>query len=427
MRIATSTLYDQQTTAIENLVTQQATFGNELSTGKQLNVPSDDPTHIAQDLALRTQIAMGNNSVQNITNTSAELNTVDGSLASLVNVMQSARSIAVQGASDTLTTSQRQAMADQVNQLLDEAVGLANTQYGGKYVFAGTSTPQSPPVTTIGSPTSTVTFSGNLANQTQDFSNGQSLQTSVTMSQAFNYSNTNGSPDVFQALANLRDTLASGNVVDQSAAGVNVAGTVVTGATFLNSANLGTALTPDSSGNVSIEIGSAQNTNGVVLTFNPATTTINGAIAAINGAGAGVTASFDPKAEKLVLTGTGDFQVQDVASPGATNTGNFTGAFGLQSQADVVNTLSGQIGDIDNVLQTTLGARAQVGSTVQNLTALSGSDSTQVLNNTAVQSGLEDADIAKVISQFSQAQTALQAAYGTTTRLEAKTLFDYLQ
>jgi flagellin-like hook-associated protein FlgL len=43
-----------------------------------------------------------------------------------------------------------------------------------------------------------------------------------------------------------------------------------------------------------------------------------------------------------------------------------------------------------------------------------------------VQSSLEDTDIAKVTSQFSLSQTALQAAYQTTTRLEQEDLFSYL-
>jgi flagellar hook-associated protein 3 FlgL len=118
--------------------------------------------------------------------------------------------------------------------------------------------------------------------------------------------------------------------------------------------------------------------------------------------------------------------VQDVPSAGAGNTGNFVEAFGLQSQASVVNTLSRQIGDIQHVLQVALGARSMIGSAIQQLGALGQATSSAVLNDTKVQSNLEDADIPKVISQFSQTQTALQAAYATTTRLESKTLFDYL-
>lgn len=89
--------------------------------------------------------------------------------------------------------------------------------------------------------------------------------------------------------------------------------------------------------------------------------------------------------------------------------------------------LSGQIGDIDYITQVQLNARATVGSAIQHLNSISSSLDSQAVNNTKVQSSIEDADIAKVISQFSQTQTALQAAYGTTTRLESKSLFEYLQ
>ncbi len=53
-------------------------------------------------------------------------------------------------------------------------------------------------------------------------------------------------------------------------------------------------------------------------------------------------------------------------------------------------------------------------------------NSTDVVNNTSVQSGIEDTDIAKATTQFTLTQTALTAAYSTTSRLEAKDLFDYL-
>ncbi|MHB8356943.1 MAG: flagellin N-terminal helical domain-containing protein, partial [Vulcanimicrobiaceae bacterium] len=227
MRIATSSLYDQQIAAIDNLVAQQAQYGNMLSTGKQLNQPSDNPTQIAQDLGLHTAISEENQTSTNIQNATAEMTTVDGSLSSLTNILQSARSLAVQGATDALSPAQQRSLASQVDGLLQEAIGLANTQYGGTYVFAGTAAPSSPPVSGNGQPVSSVTFTGNFEAQQQRFTNGQSTKTSVTLQQAFNYGATDGSPDVFQTLVNLRDTLANGSIVDQSGAALNKAGTVV--------------------------------------------------------------------------------------------------------------------------------------------------------------------------------------------------------
>jgi flagellin-like hook-associated protein FlgL len=43
-----------------------------------------------------------------------------------------------------------------------------------------------------------------------------------------------------------------------------------------------------------------------------------------------------------------------------------------------------------------------------------------------VKSGLEDVNVAAATSQFTEVETALQAAFETTTRLEGKTLFDYI-
>ncbi|MHB8177308.1 MAG: flagellar hook-associated protein FlgL [Vulcanimicrobiaceae bacterium] len=432
MRIATSTIYEQQTAAIDNLVAQQAQYGNELSTGKSLNVPSDNPTQIAQDLAVRNDIALGNNTVSDVTNLSDQLTTVDGAMSTLTKVLQSARSLAVQGASDAVNPSQQQAIADQLNQLLGEAIGVANTQYAGQYVFAGSASPTSAPVQANGSPASAVSFSGNNVSQSQVFANGQRVAANVTLQQAFNYQSTNGTPDVFQTLIDLRNTLQNQQVVDQSGASVNTQGTSLSPTapgTPLNTAGvLRTPLTPDASGNVSISIGSSKATNGVTITFSPSASiqTVLTDINAQTGA-TGVTASFDFAQQKLSLSSSvGAFSVQDTPSPGATNTGNFVEAFGLQRQADVTNTVSTQIGNLDNVLQVALNARATLGSTIQRLQTLSTTTNAQVVSDTQVQSGIEDANIPQVVSKFSLTQTALQAAYGTTTRLEQKTLFDYL-
>lgn len=437
MRIATSSIYNQQIANIDNITVNQTHLGNELSTGKALNFPSDDPTDIAQDLSTRTDLTVENQLSNNFTNTTNQLNTVDGSLNTLTSVLQSVRALAVQSASDTNTPQQQAEIAKQVDQQLNEIVGLANTEYGGKYVFSGSSNKTVPPVTTTGSPVSAVTSSGNEVAETQALPNGQQLTTTVTLQQAFNYNAPNGSPDAFQTLINLRNTLNNQQVVDESAQQVNVPGTAIVPATT-TVAQLSTGaptqvmktpLTPDSSGNISISISSGSAPNGVTVTFLPTDTMAN-VITKINAATAqtGVTASFNAQTQRLSLTSNTNqpFQVNDTPSAGAANTGNFVSAFGLTQQADVTNNISRQIGDIDNVLNQVLTTRAQVGATLQTVSSVSSTNDSQVLNNTKVQSALEDADIPKVVSQFSQAQTALQAAYGTTTRLESKSLFDYL-
>lgn len=433
MRIATATIFDNQTAAMDNLTVQQQQLGLDLSTGKSLNEPSDDPTQIGQDLTIRSTIASETTTGTNLASATDQLTATDGSLSTLTNILQSARQLAIEGATDTLSTSQRQAIGSQVDQLLNEAIGIANTSYGGRYIFAGTSTLTSAPVQAQGSPTSSVAFTGNFQSQGQVFLNGQEFSLSTSLQEAFNYRAADGSPDVFQVLMNLRNTLNNGTVVDQSATSVNQVGTLISASTSLQNALFASPLTPDASGDYSIAIngtpplGSPAN---VLVTFLP-TDTMAQVVQKINAdtTQTGVSAAFDVKTQKLILSTANQatFTVTDAASPGSSSTGNFVEAMGLSTNADFVQNLSTQLGDIDKVLNTTLSARAVIGGRIDALNQITDQNNTSITNNTATQSGIEDANIASTVTQFTATQTALQAAYSTTTKLESKILFDYVQ
>ncbi|MGB8265495.1 MAG: hypothetical protein WCE44_04175 [Candidatus Velthaea sp.] len=453
MRIATSTVYDQQTASIDNLEAQYQSQASQLSTGKSFNGPGDNPTIVGQDLAVRTTLANEQQQTTNIQNATAQLTTTDSALANLTSLVQSARTLAVQGSSDTLSPQGRQALGTQVDQLLQQAVAVANTNYGGTYIFAGSAQPTTAPVTAQGNPISGVTFAGNESSQGQLLYNGQNFALSTTLQQAFNYNAADGSPDVFSVLATLRDTMNTGDATDQSATSLNKANQVIQGAgsttpSTLGNAPLATPLTadnsvpvPPSTGQYSFQINSTDSAgvqHVVTYTFQstdiidgtitpPATQSVVGAINA-NTAATGISASFDVKSQRLTLTGANgsSFYVTDTPSPGATTSSNFVEAFGLQGQADYASSLSTQLNNIDNVLNVTLNARAVVGSRIDTLSSLGNQVSQDSTDNTQVQSQLEDVNVASATSQFTATQTALQAAFQTTTRLEGKTLFDYL-
>ena len=449
MRIATSSTYTQQSTAIDNLETQWQLEGEQLSTGKSLNAPSDDPAQIAQDLSVHITLATENQAAVNIQAATAQLTSADTALANLTSLLQSTNQLAVQSADDLSTSTTRTNIANQVEQYLEQAVSIANTQYGGTYVFAGSVQSNVAPVTTTGTPISAVSFSGNEQQQTPLQVNGESFALSPTLGQAFNYNATDGSPSVFDTLVNLRNTLSSGTVTDASAQGVNHAGSVVYGAASpaASRTTLGTtpspfavAPAPDSAGNYTLTINNVDaqgqpHTN--TYTFGSATviddstaTSITGAINAMNSGpnATGLTATFDAQTQKLVLSnaGGGSFSVADGTSAGATGTSNLSRVFALQGSATLATTVSTQLGDISNVLNTTLDARALIGTRINALAQVNTTVTTDAVNNTSVMSGIEDTNVPKVSTQFSATQVALTASYSTTTRLEAKDLFDYL-
>lgn len=436
MRIATSTIFNDQTYSIDSAETAYQLYGQELSTGKSLNEPSDNPTIIAQDLSVRNDSAVTGQVSQNLTDLQNMLSTTDSTLSSLTGVLQSARNLAIEGAQDNITPSQRSQIGQQVNQLLEETIGLANTQYDGKYVFAGSEVPPGTSlVQAVGNPPTAVVTANNLVQQTQELPDGQTVPTNVTLQQAFNVGASNGSPSVFDMLIRLRDTLENGETTDESSSQINVPGQSVTPQTTLASLTdtappiLSIPLTADSTGNVSFAISSSLAPTGVSVTV-PLTATVGALMSAINADTAltGVTADFNYQSQRLSLDDltNSDFAITNVPSAGATNTANFTNAFLLGSTGDVVNNLSTQLGDIDATLQAAVSAAGTIGATVQTVTALSTAESSRSTQDTQVQSNLEDTDIAKVTSQFTLAQTALEAAYQTTTRLEQEDLFNYL-
>lgn len=436
MRIATSTIFNDQTYSIDSAETAYQLYGQELSTGKSLNEPSDNPTIIAQDLSVRNDSAVTGQVSQNLTDLQNMLSTTDSTLSSLTGVLQSARNLAIEGAQDNITPSQRSQIGQQVNQLLEETIGLANTQYDGKYVFAGSEVPPGTSlVQAVGNPPTAVVTANNLVQQTQELPDGQTVPTNVTLQQAFNVGASNGSPSVFDMLIRLRDTLENGETTDESSSQINVPGQSVTPQTTLASLTdtappiLSIPLTADSTGNVSFAISSSLAPTGVSVTV-PLTATVGALMSAINADTAltGVTADFNYQSQRLSLDDltNSDFAITNVPSAGATNTANFTNAFLLGSTGDVVNNLSTQLGDIDATLQAAVSAAGTIGATAQTVTAISTAESSRSTQDTQVQSNLEDTDIAKVTSQFTLAQTALEAAYQTTTRLEQEDLFNYL-
>ncbi len=447
MRISTNNYYDQQTIAIDNLLFNQSQLGNQLSTGKKVNQPQDDPSQISQDLQLRSLIANTTTSAQNTQQASDELTQVDSTLGELTSALQSARQLAVAAASDVMNPSNKLGVANQVEGIIQQLVSLANTQYGGKYLFGGTNLSSVPPVQTSGTPINSVTFTGNDAQQGELYADGEQIGLSTTLQQAFNFNASDGSLNVFQVLINLRNTLndtgpiaingagtsVTGNAIDQSAQAVNGAGQIVDATTALGpQANsfanplqfvAGQAQFQIDSGGgaVTVTVQQGPPPGGTGTTMDGPTLGTPSVVAQINAATAttGVTATWDQRTQKLTLSSNSPFTVTDVS-------GNFTTALGLTQQSGVTDNLSRQLGDIDNVLTAALVSRSAVGQALDTLNTLTNRYNTSITNNTAAQSQIEDTNFPDTVSQFTETQTALQAAYSTTTRLESKTLMDYL-
>jgi flagellar hook-associated protein 3 FlgL len=139
-RMITDNVFKNSSAHLERLSKLQ----NQLASGKRIEKPSDDPTAINQVMLLDSVLTDQQQYSRNIDQVTTWLDTTDSALGDAASIVQRARDLAVQGASDTSSVESRKALAKEVDQLKDQLRGVANTQLAGRYIFAGSQTVTAP-------------------------------------------------------------------------------------------------------------------------------------------------------------------------------------------------------------------------------------------------------------------------------------------
>ncbi len=110
----------------------------ELSTGKRILTPSDDPAGQVRLQDINESINTNNQYQDNIDTVRSRLELEESVMGGITEVLQRAHELAVQGVNATQTAETRKGMAIEARQLLDQMMGLANKQNAnGEYIFAG--------------------------------------------------------------------------------------------------------------------------------------------------------------------------------------------------------------------------------------------------------------------------------------------------
>jgi flagellar hook-associated protein 3 FlgL len=138
MRISTFQLYQQ---GVNNMLQQQVNLSAteaQLSSGKRLVHPSDDPAASLRSLQLQDRQTLNQQYLANLDTATSRLQQEGDTLSSTVDLLQRVRELAVSAQNGTLTGPDRQAIAVETKSLLDGLVALGNTQdANGQYLFAG--------------------------------------------------------------------------------------------------------------------------------------------------------------------------------------------------------------------------------------------------------------------------------------------------
>jgi flagellar hook-associated protein 3 FlgL len=196
-----------QTQSQENAALQQ------ISSGKRVSVPSDDPLAAAQMVGNQDQSNRADQYLQNVDTLTNQLQTADGALSSSVQSVTQAITLGVQGSTGTVSDANRQQIVANLQGIQSQLVQLANTSVGGSYLFGGTAT-TAPPYALDPTSPSGVTYTGNSGTNTVQVADGLKLQTNMPGNQLFQ----NSAGDVFGSLQKLITALQTGNTTDAETA-----------------------------------------------------------------------------------------------------------------------------------------------------------------------------------------------------------------
>jgi flagellar hook-associated protein 3 FlgL len=195
---------------LKHLSTSYANLGKyqeQLSTGKKINRPSDDPVVAMKGMAYRTNLTEVEQLKRNFSEAYNWIENSDAALDKATQALQRIRELVVQASNDTYEETQRQAISQEIKQLTEQLVTIANTKVGDKYIFNGTNTLQ-PPVQMNGT---SITTSNNTEEVKIELAKGIYIAVNVNPTEVFN-----GFFSDLQSLANdLEDPNKTGKDINE--------------------------------------------------------------------------------------------------------------------------------------------------------------------------------------------------------------------
>jgi flagellar hook-associated protein 3 FlgL len=404
MRISTAQIYDRGVDGIERQQSALSLNQQRIASGRRILTPSDDPVGAAQSVTLTQAKDRMAQYGANIDAAKDALAQNDSVLSQVEDVLQSVRTLAVQGATATLTDSDRKSIAQDVQSRLQELVTLANSRDGdGRYLFAGFATGTQPFALNA---SGTVTYSGDQGRRTLDVAPGRTMAVAFDGSSVFEQvRGGNGSFTTQPASGNAgTGVISTGSVVDPSQ---------LPGDTyrlqFAVSGGTTTYDVIDVTSGATVSSGNAYTAGSAI--------TVAGMQVSVSGApGDGDSFTLAPSgAQSLFSTLQGLAAV--LAAPAS---GNAAAGAALQ------NGTSQALASLDQALDHVLTLRATAGASLRELDDLANGNADRSTQYDQTLSRLNDLDYNQALSDFAKQQLALQAAQQSFAKVSTLSLFNYL-
>jgi flagellar hook-associated protein 3 FlgL len=417
MRISSKTIYDVGVGQISSLQAGLARTQSQLSTGRKNLTAADDPIATARALEVTQSQGINTQLVTNRANAKSMLSLETVALHSSGTIMQDIKTLLVNSGNGSMTQKDRESLAVELEGRLQDLLGQANSSDGvGGYVFAGYKSTTLPF-------TQTATGAAYQGDQGQ-----RSLQVGSTRTLPISDSGAS----VYENNATGNGTFVTGAApgnIDRGGSGI-ISGGSVKDATQLtgNRYQIDFQVVPASPGVPKVTTYTVTD-----LTLNqpvPATPvpavpqpyvsgqniTFDGLQFDIKGDPADLDSfSVEPSTKQSVFTTVTDI-ITALRAPGD----------GPAGQASLTNKLNQAHLNVDNAYDNMLSIESAVGSRLKELDYLDSSGDDLNLQYATTLSGLQDVDVVKAISLFTQQQTNLDAAQKSFKTLSGLSLFNYI-
>ncbi len=368
----------------------------QISSGRRILTPSDDPVASARAIGIRESIARLDQFDRNANIATNRLAQEEVALQSANDVLQRVRELALQANNGTQSNESRAQIAVELDELLDQLVQVANQKDGsGAFLFSG-NLQDTQPVSR--SPFGFVY-------------NGDQGQRFIQIGEGRQVADGDSGSDVFFAIRDGNGTFRGTPDPGNTGSGTLGASSLVDPSAWIPDQYTVTFSAPN--------VYEVRDGSALVVSIGPFAP--------------GDTISF--RGIELTVDGQPDTGDEFLIEPSG-NTDVFTSVEQLvaavrttvsddATRAELTNGINASLQNIDQAIGRILDVRTQVGSRLSAIEDQVDNNGAQVLNYRETLAGLEDLDYAEALSQLSMQATTLEAAQQSFIRTQSLSLFNY--
>jgi flagellar hook-associated protein 3 FlgL len=402
MRVSTNTIFEHGVHAMLQQQEELLKIQQQVSTGRRIVSPSDDPVAAARALELSQAVSLNGQYSDNRNHARSSLAEVETTLNSVTTLIQDVRTLTISAGNAALSDADRAVLVEELRGRLEDLIGLANaTDSAGRYLFSGYQAMTKPFTTTAAG----VQYAGDQGQRLVQVSASRGIAISESGAALFEHiRDGNGVFTTAAAPTNGGTGLISpGSVVDPSALtghSYEIRFAVAGGVTTYDIVDVTTFVT--------LSAGNAY-ASGDAIRFDGLQVEIQGAPAD------GDRFTVSPSANRSLFRTIGD--LIGVISEPVTNTA---------ARARLTNGINTALVNLDRALENILAARAAVGARLQELDSLDRLGEDLAVQYQQSLSQLQDLDYASALSELSRRQLYLEAAQKSFLRVSGLSLFDQL-